>query len=150
MDAFSSSDREMEPDLQVLVLKNRLDELTLLKKWIAQYGCTLKISPRDVFRLELVLLEVVANIIEYAYSDIDEHEIVVALQHWKNIVKVQIQDDGLAFDLLQQPPIELPDRLEKAREGGLGIPLIRYYTDECHYSRADRKNVLTLIIRDSK
>ncbi len=150
MDAFSSSDREMEPDFQVLVLKNRLDELTLLKKWIAQYGSALKISARDLFRLELVLLEVVANIIEYAYSDTNEHEIVVALQHWKNIVNVQVEDDGLPFDLLQQPQIELPDRLEKAREGGLGIPLIRYYTDECYYYRADRKNVLTLIIRDSK
>lgn len=150
MGAFSSSDREIDLDRHVLVLKNRLDELTLLKKWIAQYGSVLKISARDAFRLELVLLEVVANIIEYAYPDSMEHEIVVTLQHRENIIEVQIQDDGLPFDLLQQPMMEFPDRLEKAREGGLGIPLIRYYTDECHYCREDHKNVLTLIIRNSK
>jgi serine/threonine-protein kinase RsbW len=144
----SSQDRK--PGFYTFVLKNKLDELPRLHDWLEQtIGCV-KISSKHAFRLQLVLVEAVTNVIKYAYSDITEHEIEIVLHHWETITAVQVQDDGLPFDLCQQPQREFPDRLEEAGEGGLGILLIRYYTDECQYRREDCKNVLTLIIRDSE
>jgi serine/threonine-protein kinase RsbW len=63
---------------------------------------------------------------------------------------VQIKDDGIFFGLLQYPEAALPHRLEDAVEGGLGIHLIKSYSEECNYQRVGSENVLTLVLIDSQ
>lgn len=135
--------------LQEVVLKNRLDELTALSGWVAQIANQLNISARCAFRLELVLTESVTNIIENAYQDAEEHEIKIVLQYENDTFNIQLKDQGLAFNPLQVPEPVLPNRLEEAEVGGLGIHLIRSYTQDCQYQREGNENILTLIISNS-
>lgn len=131
-----------------VVLKNRLDELTTLSDWVNQLSGQLGMSPQYTFRLELVLVEAVTNIMENAYQDNKEHHIKVILQYQDNTALIQLRDDGLPFNPLQSPELVLPHSLEEAEEGGLGIHLIRSYTDECQYQRTNSENILTMKIRD--
>ena len=149
MNSSSTRPQNAEPVLYKLVVENRLDELTTVSEWINELASQLGISPKGAFRLDLALAEAVSNIIDYAFDDEETHSIEVTLQYANHKATIQISDDGKPFDPLQAPEIVLPRSLEEAQEGGLGIHLMRHYTDECHYRRQDDKNVLSLVIHDA-
>ncbi|MDX2228042.1 MAG: ATP-binding protein [Leptolyngbyaceae cyanobacterium bins.349] len=150
MDPSSSvaQNQQLEPETYHLVLKNKRDQLDRLSEWINQVSSQLHLSSRGAFRLELSLVEAVTNVIEHAYQDEADHEITLVLNAMKQTVRVEIKDDGQPFNPLQHPPIVLPTSLEEAKEGGLGIHLIRNYVNEWLYQREGPYNILTLLIHD--
>jgi serine/threonine-protein kinase RsbW len=133
-----------------LSLRNRLEDLSVLGEWLGNCAEQSGISERGIFRLQLVVEEAVTNIIQNAYLATDDHTIIVNLMVQENTIHVSIKDDGVAFDPLRHPEVVLPSNLEEAQVGGLGIHLMRRYTDTCNYQRKDNLNILTLIICDQK
>lgn len=132
-------------------LKNRYEELSKLSDWLNLLASQIKVSPRGMFRLELVLTEAVTNIIDNAYEDDREHEIeLLLLRHELDVVEIQIRDDGLPFDPQQYAEWVAPHSLQEAKEGGLGIHLIRSYTDSLQYERRNNRNLLTMTFSDSE
>jgi anti-sigma regulatory factor (Ser/Thr protein kinase) len=131
-----------------LNLKNRLEDLSLLGRWVDDRAEQLGISQRGSFRLQLVLEEVVTNVIQNAYLDSDEHAILIKLDYQEGAIHVAVIDDGIAFNPLEHPEVSLPGKLEEAQVGGLGIYLMRRYTDACDYQRQDNVNILTMTICD--
>jgi anti-sigma regulatory factor (Ser/Thr protein kinase) len=148
MNLQKTSSPPPESGTRSLVLQNSLDELTKLEQWLKKAANQLGISERSAFRLDLVLAETVTNIIQYAYEDQIVRFITITLQDQPGQIKVRIEDDGQPFDPRQNPDVVLPRHLEEAGEGGLGIHLIRQFTDQWEYQRQDGKNILTLLIRD--
>jgi len=146
MDRFPANAQNIQPARYEFVLTNRLDDLTQLSQWINDLANQLQISAKGVFRVELILEEAVTNIINYAYVDDEEHTIRVTLLYSDQTLTVELRDDGIPFDPLQRPEVQLPKTLEEATEGGLGIHLIRSYVDECNYQRDEDSNVLSLKI----
>ncbi len=149
MDFASPSAQDVELTSYVLELKNKVESLEILSDWIAELSGQLEMSQRGIFRLELALVEAVTNIVQYAYDDEAEHEITVRLHCKGKVIQAEIEDDGNPFDPLQRPEVVLPTNLEDAREGGLGIHLIRSYADECAYRREANHNILTIVVCDS-
>ncbi|MBD2175990.1 ATP-binding protein [Pseudanabaena sp. FACHB-1998] len=131
-----------------LTLKNRFEDLEVLSNWIGDLSKLLGISHRGTFRLQLATEEAVTNIIQNAYENMGEHDIFVDLLKEENTVTVSLRDRGFFFDPLAYPEAQLPNSLEAAQEGGLGIHLIRNYADEFLYERIDNENILTLAIKD--
>ncbi|UBF24576.1 ATP-binding protein [Kovacikia minuta CCNUW1] len=150
MDASAAIVQTVEPESYQLVLKNSPNELNTLTDWINQLANQLQLSANTAFRLEITLAEAITNIIDYAYDDDAEHEIVVLLDYLENTATIELKDGGRPFNPLQHPAVVLPNSLEEATEGGLGIHLIRSYVDECSYRREDNHNVFTLVIHDSE
>jgi anti-sigma regulatory factor (Ser/Thr protein kinase) len=148
MDSTSLNPPDGESSREQLVLKNNLDELEPLGAWVQTLALRYGLSTRGSFRLELVLVEAVTNVIENAYDDQAAHTITLNCHHQGDTLTIQIQDDGYPFDPLRQPEVVLPKSLDEAVEGGLGIHLIRNYIDECHYERIDHYNCLTLVLHD--
>ena len=140
-----SSSQNVEVVIHTIVLQDDFEELSRLSAWINQLAEQLQISANGAFRLDLALTETVTNIIEHAYQGSKEHQITITLLHQQNEVKIRVEDDGRPFDPLQQPEATLPSRLEDVEAGGLGIHLIRNYTDECYYRRDGDRNLLTLV-----
>lgn len=145
----TSTQPNADPIRHHLVLINSLDELTVLSDWVSELSRQLPLSSQGTFRLELVLTEAVTNVISYAYKDDEEHKIEVAIDYLDKTLTIELRDDGLPFDPLQRPEVEMPKSLEDATVGGLGIHLIRSYVDECRYQRDGMQNVLTLKIVDA-
>lgn len=131
-----------------ITLKNRLEDLSVLGEWVEDLAGKFSISARGIFRLQLVLEEAVTNIIQNAYTDTNEHNILVNLSCNGQTICVTIQDDGDAFNPEEHPELVLPGTLEEATVGGLGIHLMRSYTDTFDYQRKDNINVLTMTIVD--
>ncbi|MFI3219362.1 MAG: ATP-binding protein, partial [Methylococcales bacterium] len=128
-----------------LTLKNKSDELNKLNVWINNNITTLfKLSENVVFKIDLTLTELIANIISYGYPNQCESEINIKCQFLNGIIKIEVEDTGIPFNPLEMPDIILPKSLEEADIGGLGIFMIRKYIDESSYQREDNKNIFTI------
>jgi serine/threonine-protein kinase RsbW len=130
-----------------IVLHNQPGEVVRVSQWINQaVAPELQLSERLIFRLSLVLEEALTNVIDYAFDTEAPQQITVQLRAGTDTVTVQIIDKGKPFNPLQDHTINLPTNLNEAGRGGLGLHLIRSYTQTCHYQRTDNQNILTLIL----
>ena len=100
-----------------------------------------------LFRVHLVLEELVLNIIDYGFDDgKEEHELEVVLISEDDNLTIEITDDGIPFDPLtdaKKPDVDAP--LEDRPIGGLGVHLVRTMMNEVSYRWEDGKNHLTLV-----
>ncbi len=100
-----------------------------------------------LFRINLVIEELVLNIMDYGYDD-DQHEIEINLKSDSEAVTIDILDEGRAFDPLHDAPVpDINAPLEERSVGGLGIHLAKTMMDELSYHREDARNHLQLVKR---
>ena len=125
-------------------LKNNGSELTTLHAILVKLEKRWSLSGKTVMELKLILDELVTNIIEHGGCD-KECVIDIKLIKGNSEITLIVTDDSPPFDptLTPAPDISLP--LEERGCGGLGIHLVRKFSDGCRYKRAENRNVLTLI-----
>jgi anti-sigma regulatory factor (Ser/Thr protein kinase) len=126
------------------VIENQIEELTSLAEKIEKIAREWEISPALAMNMNLVIEEALSNIIFYAFTDKNKHEIKISVSVDKNILTIKITDDGIPFNPLKhkQPDITLP--AEERPVGGLGIFLMSQIMDEMLYKRKGNENILTL------
>jgi anti-sigma regulatory factor (Ser/Thr protein kinase) len=130
------------------VIDSSVEEIDLLSHWARTTAEENGFSSTGIFKLDLVLSEVVTNIIQYAFNDLRMHKILIELRFSDQVVQATIQDTGIPFDPTNIPEIMLANCLEEAQIGGLGVHLVRSYCDRFSYQRLNDTNVLTLVIND--
>lgn len=128
-----------------LTIKAEREELDRITAEIEDLGMQENWSPDLVFRVNLVLEEMVLNIIDYGTEDgVSEIEISLALTD--DSLTIEIIDDGSPFDPLSDAPDpDLDSTLEERSIGGLGIHLTRTMMDDMRYRREQDKNHLTMV-----
>jgi anti-sigma regulatory factor (Ser/Thr protein kinase) len=127
-----------------LEIGSDLDEVVKVSEWLHELAQTESLPEQTVFRIDLCLAEAVTNAISYGFPEQGRGRIEIELKPEPASVSVTLTDNGVAFDPLEAPAPESPASLEQARIGGLGIHLLRQYSDECHYRRQNECNVLTM------
>lgn len=102
--------------------------------------------PSDlIFKVTLVIDELVQNVLDYAYDDNRPHANVV-LTSTEREISVEIIDDGKPFDPLTDAPApDLASDVENRRVGGLGVHFTRTLMDEISYSRDSDRNILRIV-----
>lgn len=137
-----------EATTQQLVLHNEPAEAVRLSQWLHQtVASAFRLSDKLTFRLDLILQEALTNVIDYAFAaDAAAQQIIVWLHADAHTVTAQVIDEGRPFNPLQEHEVKLPTSLEEAGQGGLGLHLIRSYSQTCHYQRTDGKNIFTMIL----
>ncbi len=124
-----------------IVLPNRRSSLMLLSDWVQEFALANELSGRCAFRLELVLVETVTNIIEHGSVGDDEcSAIEVQTAREGACIVAQVEDDGPPFDPTAAPMHRQPASLADATVGGLGLHLIRSYTKDWEYRRSNQRN----------
>jgi len=105
----------------------------------------LGLCPRGQFVLNLVVDEIATNAIEHAYPRGEEQSIDLRVRvDDQHTLVVQLEDQGVAFNPLEQNPTSLDAPLEDREIGGLGIHLVRESVDRMEYERRGQANCLTL------
>ncbi len=129
-----------------LILKNELTEIEKIQLFLEELSSEWGFSGQLIFELNLLLEEYVVNVIHYAYSDNEAHEIKIFFKEGDNSLSILIEDDGNAFDITAEPTLEdLNKPVEERKIGGLGVHFIKSLTDDVSYQRAGGLNKLTLI-----
>ena len=129
-----------------LVLRNRIEEVAQLEGFIETLGEELTLDVPLCFNLNLALEEAVTNVINYAFPPEEEHSFLVSADgEAEGTLTLEIQDDGVAFDPLNEAPeVDITLGVEERPIGGLGIFLVKQIMDEVSYERVDGKNILTM------
>jgi len=127
-----------------IVLRNDLSELERLRRELEDFGERCGLSSKTLSELHLILEEIVANIISYAYGDARGHEIVIKADLGDDELVLEVEDDGRPFNPLQIPPPDLESPLERRKVGGLGLHLVRELTNDIEYARIEEKNRLVM------
>lgn len=125
-------------------LKNNLSELQRMNQIVTAFGERHGLASELVFRLTLVLEEIITNAISYGYEDDLEHEILVRLFWQDPNMRIEVEDDGRPFNPLKAPSPDMGKPLAERQVGGLGIHLVREMMDELEYRRENDKNLLIL------
>lgn len=97
-----------------------------------------------LFKIELVLEEILVNVIRYGYpggaGDIEVGCMLMA----DNRFHLFICDWGKAFNPLAKADPDLTKGIDERPIGGLGIHLVRKMVDEISYQRTESSNILNL------
>jgi serine/threonine-protein kinase RsbW len=101
-------------------------------------------DPAHLHKIELACEEALVNIIYYAYPN-NGSKIVIERERNQRQLIITLRDHGTAFNPLEakiDPQIDIP--LQERKIGGLGIFLIRQFTNEVSYRREGAENILQL------
>ena len=119
-----------------------LDELNdFTDSVLDETDCSMKIR----LQIRLAVEEIFVNIASYAYPDgggqawIDCEIRKEPERFW-----IRLTDTGTAFNPLAREDADTSADALMAREGGLGILLVKKTMDQVEYERQDGKNILTI------
>ena len=133
----------MSEILKLTVLTDR-EELDGITEAVEAFAESQEWPPDLLFRINLVLEELVLNIMDYGHDD-NEHHIEICLTSAEDLVTLHIEDGGHAFDpMTDAPEPDVDGPIESRSIGGLGVMLAREMMDEMAYRRENGRNYLTL------
>ena len=130
-----------------LAVEASLDQLTNLQERVAAFGESENWPADMMFQMELVLEEICVNVVNYGFEDDgDGHRIEVRIESEPDTLKMEVVDNGRAFDpLTETPEPDLDSEVGERRVGGLGVFLVKQYMDELRYERVDGRNHLKMV-----
>ena len=90
--------------------------------------------------------EVCSNIVNYSYPDQDNGYIKAAFSFnpTSDEAEITFTDGGIPFNPLNSPEPDF-ENIEDSEEGGLGIFLIRRYSDKVLYEYSNGQNILKIV-----
>jgi len=128
-------------------LRSDRAETRHLRLWVADFARRAQLPPPVWNALDLALEECVTNVISHACDDGREHWVTIRFKADAKEVCVEVEDDGLEFNPLALPPVDITEPLETRAVGGLGVHMMRQLMDAVEYRRVNGRNVLSLIKR---
>jgi serine/threonine-protein kinase RsbW len=128
----------------ILTLKNDLDDLEKLRSFVEDIRDTLSVSKKCQFETNLALEEVFTNILSYGFNRHSDHFIKITITTAQGVLTIRVEDDGKPFNPLETKEPTLQYDIENCAPGGLGIHLIKHFTDDIRYKRYQNRNVLTM------
>ncbi len=127
-----------------IMVENRISEIERVGRLFGGFWAEHGLPPDLKNDVNLALEEVLGNVILHAYRDEGEHQFQVRLSLENREVKVEIEDDGAAFNPLEAPEPDISGPLRDRPIGGLGIHLVRRLMDRLEYRREAGRNHLLL------
>jgi serine/threonine-protein kinase RsbW len=131
----------------ILQVTAELPNLAVVRCFVEEMATGLEFDCKVIDDMLQAVEEAVANTILHGYSR-QPGAIEVEVQRERDELVVRLRDQAPHFDPTGFPPPDLTLPLEERRPGGLGIHLMRQFTDTVIYRvTSDERNELTLVKR---
>ena len=101
-------------------------------------------APKLLFAFHLVVDDIVANIVNYAYTESDDDMLDVEIESNDTELSVTFKDKGIPFNPLDVEAPDVDSDISERQLGGLGIFLVRQMMDKVEYQYENGYNVLTV------
>lgn len=119
---------------------SQLDRVTsFLDEALESVDCPMALQ----LRIELAVEEVFVNISSYAYPG-RKGTVDIQCKATTQRIVLQFMDCGIPYNPLAKEDADTSREATLAREGGLGILLVKKTMDRVHYEYLNGKNVLTI------
>jgi glutaminase len=135
-----------EREFQQLTIKPDTGELARTNAFLNRYTTAHGVHSLVSDRVNVVLDEVLASIIDHASSDATCREIKLVFDATAELLMIVITSDGSEFDPLSSSETDVGD----IEISGVAGKLIRKFTEDASYQRNEEKNKLSLTFRLTK
>ena len=134
------------PGALTATVRNDMSEVRPLARAVNSYGLRNNIPAGVIYRINLALEELLANVIRFGYGESDDcRKINVGVVSTGAAIVVRVEDDAIAFDPLTAPQPDIGAAIEMHPRQGLGIHLVRSIMDSIVYRRRGDLNCLTFL-----
>jgi anti-sigma regulatory factor (Ser/Thr protein kinase) len=123
--------------MKSIELKVDIDELYRLNEFVNNV-----VGKKDI-HVNLILEEVFVNIVNYSNSNF----VNVNAEYESQTLTIEFIDDGIEFNPLVKEDPKVPESIDEAQIGGLGIFLTKQLADEIAYDYLNGENHLKIIKR---
>ena len=128
-----------------LIISAEIKNLDTVTDFVLQRPQIASCPVRIQMQLRLAIEEIFVNISSYAYDpSIGPAEVRCEVLEDPLRVVIQFLDHGKPFDPLAKEDADTSEEALLAREGGLGILLVKETMDDVYYTYQDGKNILTI------
>ena len=132
---------------QSITLPCDISQTKRLAEWMELVNKKAGLSAQYAMKLTMAVEEAVVNVMNYAYPAGTEGYVKIDATVTNELITLTISDEGQPFDPTTVKPADTSLDASQRPIGGLGIHLIRLYTDSMTYERIGNRNVLTLTKR---
>ena len=94
--------------------------------------------------IHLAVVELVTNIVDYAYPERSDDYLDVELQRDEKHITIRFKDGGVPFNPLEKDPPDISLPMAERKIGGLGIFLVIKNMESVTYEYTDGENILTI------
>lgn len=137
-----------------LTLSVDAEDVRTASAWLERESCACGIPADQIFRLDLCLNEALANIIAHGGATVATEPVLLELRTQSGkeyfAAALTVSDAGSAYNPLTTSPPPAPLTLEEATPGGLGLTMLRHFSDDLSYSYLTGRNHLTITVRWSR
>jgi len=134
-----------------LDIRAAVSDVRVASEWMAGFATAQGVPPEQINRLDLCLNEALANVISYGNEAALTQPVLLRMhvrcEHGACEAAVTVSDAGMAFDMAHAPIADRPHSLAEAEPGGLGLLMIRSFSDALTYQRSNSRNELTFSVR---
>lgn len=130
-----------------ITLRNQRQEIARLQDELERFCAENALPRRPLHELQTAVEEHLTNILHYAYADAAAHGITVRVALAQPELRIEIEDDGRPFNLLEHPAPDLSAPLDERAVGGLGIHMMKKSLDRLEYRYEHGKNIVTMTKR---
>ncbi len=121
-----------------------LAELSAVRRFVEQAAAVFGADPDAVDELVVAVYEAAVNIAVHGYQD-GAGDIEIAVEQQDSQLIVRLTDSAPPFDPTISPEPDISVPLGLRRFGGMGVQMMRAFSDEIHYRRLpEGVNELTL------
>ncbi len=129
-----------------LTIENKLEEIETVSNFFEEKAKQQQISFDVIYKVQLIVDELITNIISYGYHDKKIHLINICFQLSNELIFLEIIDDGIPFNPLESPDVDVNLSIEDKKIGGLGIFFIKKFAKILNYELRENKNYLKISI----
>lgn len=123
--------------------RSHIQEIPLIRKDLEFLETEWSITRSESRQILVIIEEIFSNIVRFAFTDNKEHQVDISLNYIDNQIEINIIDDGISFNPLEY---QLSPQADPATSdaGGMGLTLIRTFSNQIDYHRLSGKNHLKI------
>lgn len=131
--------------MAIYTFKSNLELLDEMIDVILSTAKTKADDKKFLNQIRLVAEEALVNVINYAYGSDTGDILIETVLTEDGSLKIEISDEGIAFNPLEKEEPDLDVPIEDRQIGGLGIFMINEIMDDVFYRRENNHNILTML-----
>jgi len=123
--------------------RNDIQDVSRIDTDLSQLASEWSIPDSELRQVVVIIEELLSNIVRFAFPDPNEQLIEVRITKAGRVLTIRITDNGIPFNPLDYHPSPTTDPAS-SDAGGMGIILVRTFSDSIEYNRNKDKNRLTI------
>jgi serine/threonine-protein kinase RsbW len=120
-----------------------IQSIPLIRSDLQELAPSWGLPDAELKQITLIIEEMFSHTIRFAFEDETEHEVLVRISKLDRIISIEISDDGIPFNPLEYNPLPGNDPVG-SEEWGMGLSLVKAFTDSIAYSRKENRNHLLI------